>query len=152
MNNFRNRPNGDYIFNADWDELFVLTEYWKSDLLFYKDDSMFLDELINKYILWISKDEDLEKVRVIKKSVVETTNKCLKLLERVQKHLIHLTNLIDNPFPYDTQKFREEHQQLEDDFTEFLKAFRNNRKEVFKVTKYLLERDEFIRTLVKASL
>lgn len=151
MNNFRTRLNGNYIFNANWKELYVLTEYWKSDLLFYKDDLMFLDKLIDKHILWISKEEDYEKVRAIEKNVAKTNDICTSLLERIQKHLTHLGNLMVNPFVYDEQKFREEHQQLEDDITEFIKTYRANKKEVFEVTKHLIESDELIRILAKNS-
>jgi len=42
MNNFRNRPKYNYIHEADWQQLIILTEHWKSDLLFYKDDIRFL--------------------------------------------------------------------------------------------------------------
>ncbi len=151
MSDLRNRPNGNYIYSANWHELYVLTEHWKSDLMFYKDDLMFLDKLIDTHVLWISKEEDLEQVRAIEKSIVETNNKCIILLERVQLHLTHLANLIDNPFTYDAQKFRNEHQQLEDDFTAFLKIFRTNRKEVFEITEHLIESDKLIRLLTKNS-
>ena len=53
--------------------------------------------------------------------------------------------ILVNPFKYDSQKFREEHQQLEDDISVFIKTFRENRKEVFEVTKHVIESDEFIR-------
>jgi len=148
MNDFRNRPNGTYIFDANWQDLYVLTEHWKSDLLFYKDDLNFLDHLIDKYFMWISKKEDIDAVRTIEKSIAETNKKCAVLLQQVNKHLTHLSNLIDHPFKYDSQKFRNEHQKLEDDITNFVKAFRANRKEVFKVTKYVIESEEFIRQLI----
>ena len=152
MDNFRNRPNGKYIFNANWEELYVLTKHWKTDLLFYKDDLIFLDELIDNYLLWISKEENLEAAKNTGKSMAEITEKCEVLLERVQQHLRHLSNLIINPFAYNSQKFREEHQQLEDDFTEFIKTFRVVKKAVFKLTKHLVESNEFIRLLAKSSL
>lgn len=151
MKDFRTRLNGNYIFYANWKELYVLTEYWKSDLLFYKDDLMFLDRLIDKHILWISKEEDYEKVRSIEKNVAKTNDICISLLERVQKHLTHLSDFMINPFVYDEQKFREEHQQLEDDITEFIKTYRTNKKEVFEVSKHLIESDELIRILTKSS-
>ncbi|WKB81223.1 hypothetical protein QYR09_15915 [Cellulophaga lytica] len=46
MSNFRNRPADNYINEANWQQLFLLTKHWKSDLLFYKDDLRFLHQLI----------------------------------------------------------------------------------------------------------
>lgn len=148
MSDFRNRPNGTYIFEAKWEELYILTKHWKSDLLFYKDDLKFLDHLIDKYFIWISKKEDIVAVRSIDNSILETTKKCSDLLKMVEKHLSHLANLIEDPFKYDSHQFRTEHQQLEDDITNFVKTFRDNRKEVFEVTSLVLESDDFIRQFV----
>lgn len=145
MSDFRNRPNGNYIFDANWKELYVLTKHWKSDLLFYKDDLKFLDHLIDKYFIWISKKEDSDAMRSIEKSIVKTDKICSDLLERVEKHLTHLAGLMEDPFKYDSNQFRIEHQQLEDDISNFVKTFRENRKEVFEVTSLVVESDDFIR-------
>lgn len=143
----RNRPNGTYTFDANWQELYVLTEHWKSDLLFYKDDLNFLDHLIDKYFIWISKKEDIDIVRKIDASIAKTSKQCSNLLKRIDKHLAQLANLMNNPFKYDSHKFRNEHQQLEDDITKFLKAYRANREKVFAITKHIIESDEFIRQI-----
>jgi hypothetical protein len=148
MSDFRNRPNGAYILDANWEALYFLTKHWKSDLLFYRDDLNFLDNLIDKYLIWISNKKDSEAVRKIDNSILETAKKCSDLLKRVNKHLLHLADLMEDPFKYDSHQFRAEHQQLEDDITNFVKVFRNNRKEVFEVTKMVIESDEFIRQFV----
>lgn len=148
MSDFRNRPNGNYIFDANWKELYVLTKHWKSNLLFYKDDLKFLDHLIDKYFIWISKKEDSDAVRSIEKSIVKTDKICASLLKRTEKHLTHLEGLMEDPFKYDSHQFRTEHQQLEDDITNFVKTFRENRKEVFEVTSLVVESDDFIRQFV----
>jgi hypothetical protein len=57
MRNFINRPKDDCIREADWQKLYILTEHWKSDLLFYKQDLKFLHHFIDKYFLRISKRE-----------------------------------------------------------------------------------------------
>lgn len=148
MGDFRNRPNGNYIFDANWKELYVLTKHWKSDLLFYKDDLKFLDHLIDKYFIWISKKEYSDAMRSIEKSIIKTDKICANLLKRAEKHLTHLAGLMEDPFKYDSNQFRDEHQQLEDDISNFVKTFRDNRKEVFEVISLVVERDDFIRQFV----
>jgi hypothetical protein len=149
MSDFRNRPNGNYLFNANWEELYILTKYWKSDLLFYKDDLNFLNNLIDKYLIWITNEKDSEAVRKIDNGILETTKKCTDLLQRIDKHLTDLANLMEEPFKYDTKQFRTEHQQLEDDITNFVKMFRTNRKEVFEVTEHIIESEDFIRKVME---
>lgn len=148
MGDFRNRPNGTYILDANWEALYILTKHWKSDLLFYRDDLNFLDNLIDKYLIWISNKKDSVAVRNIDNNILETAKKCTDLLQRVDTHLTDLANLMKDPFKYDSHQFRTEHQQLEDDITNFVKFFRNNRKEVFEVTKLVIESDEFVRQFV----
>lgn len=147
MTNFRSRPKDGYIFNASWEELYVLAKHWQSDLLFYKDDMRFLGNLMNKYFIWISRIETIEMVRNIEAKLAETEIKCESLLERIQLHLTHLTNLMEDAFKYDTQKFRAEHLKLENDIAEFVKDFRKNRNEVFTVTEYFIGSEEFLYRL-----
>ena len=133
MNDFRNRPNSNYIFDADWQDLYMLTEHWKSDLLFYKDDLKFLNNLLEKYFLL--KTKDLESFKSIQNTMKETTSQCLELLKKVNKHLVDLAAIIINPQNYDSHKFRTDHQKLEDAISNFENTFRVHRKEVFKSTK-----------------
>ena len=96
MNDFRKRPKGKYIQNANWNELYVLTEHWKSDLNFYKDDLRFLKFLINKYFIWLTKEENVKEVKSIEKSLHDTEVICNNLVEKVKKHLIQLGDLSEN--------------------------------------------------------
>jgi len=147
MTEFRNRPNDNYIHEADWQKLYILTEYWKSDLLFYKDDLTFLDHLIDKYFIWISKKENIDLVRDIELNLLQIYKQGNSLLKRVNKHLHHLAELIDDPFKYDSHQFRTEHEKLEDSIADFIKSFRKNRKDVFAITEYIIDNEEFVRQL-----
>lgn len=147
MNEFRNRPKDDYILEADWSKLYVLTEHWKSDLLFYKDDLTFLHHLIDKYFLYLSKRENIDRVQEIEVNLLKVDKQCASLLEKTTKHLMHLAELMDNPFAYDSHKFREEHANLEDRLAQFVKDFRKNRKEVFTITEHIIDGEELVRQL-----
>ena len=52
----------DFLKDGPWDELYVLTEHWRSDFQFYKDDLRFLHHLIDKYFMWITKPENFDLV------------------------------------------------------------------------------------------
>lgn len=144
MSDFRNRPNGRYIFEADWQELYLLTEHWKSDLLFYADDLRFLHHLIDKYFIWISKKENIDVVRDAEVNLIDADNQSSSLLKRIDIHLTHLVELIDDPFKYDSHIFRTEHENLEDAITSFRKTVRGNRKDIFAVTEQVIGSEEFV--------
>lgn len=82
MSDFRNRPKGNYIFETDWQELYVLTEHWKSNLLFYTDDLKFLNHLIDKYFMWMTKKENIDLVRETEVNLMETDKQCSSLLKK----------------------------------------------------------------------
>ncbi|WP_299524390.1 hypothetical protein [uncultured Lutibacter sp.] len=77
----RNRPNGSCIFEANGQELYILTEHWKSDMLFYKEDLNFLNHLIDKYFIWISKKEDADLVKKIDTSILIINVQCSTLIK-----------------------------------------------------------------------
>ena len=75
MNDDTKSTQENNIEEVKWQELYVLTDHWKSDLAFYKDDLRFLHHLIDKYIIWITKDENLNMVQDIKKILFEIKSK-----------------------------------------------------------------------------
>ena len=127
----------------NWEEVYVLTEHWKSDLLFYKDDLLFLHHLIDKYFIWITKAENLILVKEIKVDLFDLGIKCGDLLEKVGKHIIQLGYLVENQKREDSGIFTMEHQHLENEITTFVKTFRLNRKEVFAITEYIMDSEAF---------
>ena len=86
-------------------------------------------------------------VREIEIGLLEMDNQSSTLLQRAIKHLHHLAELIDDPFAYDSHKFRTEHEQLDYDFVHFVEDFRKNRKEVFTITEHLINKEEMVRRL-----
>ena len=147
MSDFRNRPKDNFIHEATWEQLYVLTEHWQSDILFYKQDLNFLHHLIDKYFLYLSKKENIDLVLEIEVNLLDVEKQCNTLLERINKRLHHLSELVDDPFTYVSDKFRDEHEQLEDDLAQFLKDFRQNRKEVFSITEHMIGGEELIKQL-----
>tara|TARA_B110000211_G_C13969364_1_gene504232 strand:- start:486 stop:947 length:462 start_codon:yes stop_codon:yes gene_type:complete len=147
MNDFRNRPKDNYIYEANWQKLYMLTEHWKSDLSFYRDDLSFLHHLIDAYFLWISKKENIDMLQKMEVNLLKIDKQCASLLERTNKHLHHLSELIEDPFKYDSHHFRAEHEVLEDKLTQFLKDFRQNRKEIFTIKEHIIDGEELVRHL-----
>lgn len=138
---FRLRPKDDYIFTTTWEELYVLTHHWISDLKFYEDDLKFFLHLIDKYFIWINEKEHQKEVGKIRKGVIELTREVTYLKKETSKHLGHIKDIIEEPFTHDSHKFREEHQKLEDEISDFVKTCRNQRKEVFSVIEHVIENE-----------
>ena len=141
MENLRYRPKGNFSQEAEWQQLYILTEHWQSDLQFYKGDLDFLFHLIDKYFLSLIQKENLDEMRGLTKSLSEEIKDCNSLLKKTSSHLTHLSELIDYPFKYDSHQFRSEHEKLEDEIVTFVKKFKKNKKETFAITEQVIKKE-----------
>lgn len=130
------------INEINWQELYILTDHWKSDLDFYKDDLRFLHHLIDKYIIWITKDDNLNLVKDIEKNLFEIKKKSVDLMKELSTHQGNLGLMVENPVQSSNPQFLKDHEVLEEKVSNFVKLFRSNRKEVFKITEYIIDSEE----------
>ena len=142
MSETTNSQTADFLQNGPWDELYVLTKYWNSDLEFYRDDLRFLHRLIDKYFVWIVKTENLERVNKLKKELSDLKKKGKDLLAKVGKHSIQLGYLVEEPNKPDAGIVITEHEHLEEEMSQFVQSFRENRRDVFAITEYIIDSEK----------
>ncbi len=143
----RIRPKSDYLHKASFENLYILTEHWKSDIDFYRDELRFLHTLIDKYFIWMIKEGNISKVQSLSNKLSKIIDQKKELFNTINKHLLHLEELIENSFSHDEKMFRDEHEILEDEFTEFVKNFKVLKKEIFAITEHVIE-DEKLQYLL----
>lgn len=142
MSDMRENDELDFLKDGPWDELYVLTSHWKSDLEFYRDDLRFLHHLADKYFMWITKQENLDMVKELKQGLFDLGTTCTDLLAKVDRHHVQLGRLVENPNEADAGVIKTEHEHLESEISQFVKAFRDNRKEVFAITEYVIDSEQ----------
>lgn len=97
--------------------------------------------LIDKYFIWLINKEHLDEIRNLASGLSEISKNCDGLLEKTAKHLIHLSELIDDPYKYDSHKFRSEHEELENEIASFILKLRKIKKETFAVSEQVIEKE-----------
>ena len=112
----------------EWAGLFILAEHWQSDLKFYADESQFLRSLIDKYFMWLIDEKYIDSTKKLATRLMKLEKRRSQMENSVAEHLKHLANLIQNPFPYDAQAFRDEHGGLEILLTDLSEGFPNHKK------------------------
>lgn len=147
MKALRTRPKGPYIFEADWKELYVLTEHWISDLEFYRDDLKFMHLLLRDYFMWLFREEGMVPGREMEREIKNLDQRCMALLAESRKLLTHLADLIDDPYKYDSHVFRRDYDRLEEEIAGFVADFRKGRKKVYGLAKHLMSSEEFMEQL-----
>lgn len=139
MKEFRIRPKSDYMHEASNESLFALTEHWQSDMAFYTDEIAFLQGLFDKYFVLMSKEDKIDLVQAEANELIKLNETCNSLKQRMEKHLEHLEELEENAFSHDEQAFRDEHAKLEDEFSAFVKRYREVKRNVFTISEEAME-------------
>jgi hypothetical protein len=125
---YRLRPKSDYLMLAPWEELYRLTEQWKKDLLFYKDELTFLDKLLTLY--GERSNPDTAKSRDLNNDAITQLR---SLIKQTDQHLAHLGKIIKQADNSEDLLFREEHNVLEDNINAFLESFQQQKRNLFRV-------------------
>ena len=133
--------------SSSWEELYILSNHWKSDMEFYQDDLKFLYHLVDKYIIWITKDKNLKLVEEIKNRLFELKSNSIQLLEKVNSHRLDIGHIIDGTSHIKESYIKKEHQELQLNMSDFVKDFRDNRKNVFRITEYIIDSEELPNVL-----
>ncbi len=120
-------------------QLYILAGHWKSDLRFYRDDLRFLHHLIDKYFIWITKKEHLDKVLKLKAELHRLQTKSENLLLQVLEHQGQLGHYVERTNGNDIGINMKNHVHLEEEMATFVKSFRANRKEVMKLSGYIID-------------
>jgi cysteinyl-tRNA synthetase len=141
MENLSLISKGDSNYTGEYQQLYILTEHWRSDLEFYKNALRFLHHLINKYFVWFAHKEHHAEMTNLVSRLSEITRMCNDLLRKTSENLRHLTALIDEPFKYDFHQFKSEHENLESEVVSFIKIFREIKKESFAVSEQVIEQE-----------
>lgn len=139
MKDLSANQTSDFLKRTAWEELYVLTQHWKSDLDFYKDEMQFLNNLINKYFIWMTKDENIDKVRLMVVNLSKLEKQRILLATDIKKHLSHIAGIMESAFTHNEQAFRDEHAALEEKMVLLIKDIRKVKKEVFAITEHIME-------------
>jgi cysteinyl-tRNA synthetase len=141
MENLSLISKGDSNYTEEYQQLYILTEHWKSDLEFYKNALRFLHYLIDKYFVWFAHKEHHDEMTNLASRLSEITRICDELLRKTSENLSQFTALIDEPFKYDFHEFKSEHDELENEIVLFIKKFREIKKESFAVSEQVIEQE-----------
>ena len=122
-----------YLHQSSWEELFVITEHWQSDILFFKDELRFLQGIIVKYFPQLLKHKSIIYLKPLDEHFIHLAKTADELTQSFEKHRRHIEELIDDPFAYDDNKFREEHEILENKFASFVIEFQEEKKQIYRI-------------------
>jgi len=122
--------------------LYKLTEIWKNNMECQLFEIEFPERLIETFFVKLLLQENLDTLRELQNDLFQAKNGSKDLQQHIQIHLDHIVDLLDEPFKYKASIFRQDHEQLEDDVSEFISMQKTIRFTVFKMTKDVLESEK----------
>jgi hypothetical protein len=125
-----------------WHSLYAITQHWKSDLIFFEDELNFFRLLIDKHLSLLIDQKNIDQTRLMVSHVIGLENERTVLLKRVETHVGHIADLVENPFAQNAQEDRREHERLAPEFASFVKSFRKVKTEVFKITEKVIHSEK----------
>jgi hypothetical protein len=132
-------------------KFYVLAEHWKSDLEFYKDELNFLSSLINKYFLWLIKDQELPKIQLVAARLDKNVKTRAELSKKTINYMSDIKEMMDYSLKQGDKKLdkqlEEQHEKLEEDMTLFMKNFRALKKDIFSITEAVMEQEKVKRLI-----
>ncbi|WP_016991306.1 hypothetical protein [Flavobacterium sp. ACAM 123] len=141
MENLKSEPKTNFSGEAQWHQMYLLTEQLYSDLQFYKDDLSFLYHLVDNYFMGLTHYGNLDEMRGIAKELTDESSTCDELQNKSALHLKQLAELIDAPHKYDSNQIRSEHDKLQNEVISFVNKLRKNKIEVFAITEKVIKKE-----------
>lgn len=142
METFKSRLQKGQINEAEWQELYILTRHWKEDLDFYREDLQFLQQLINRYSIWIKSTENSKAANTLLADLHRLTNDSKLLLKKIDQHLEQLSSMMQGNKGINTEDILQDQENLENSIAEFIKEFRTNRKQVYMVSEKIMDSED----------
>ncbi len=142
METFRSRLQKGDITERDWKELYILARHWKDDLHFYQEDIQFLQKLIGRYSIWITSKDNGITTNTLLSDLHGLNNGSKIILEELNHHLGNLSSLMQGNGSVSKEGVIEDQVDLEDKIADFIKGFRKNRQQVYRVSEKIMDSED----------
>lgn len=121
---------GELHKKATLEELHAASLSWKSTVAFWRIEMRFFQNLIDKYFMDMTTEQNLGKTTEVVDQMSLIRDRGLRELDaNVEEHEQHLAQLLDHQ--WDEKKYREEHYLLATGMAEFQKKFQELKQQVF---------------------
>ena len=142
MEELRIRPKSNYLQTATWQELYLLTKHWKSDIKFANYEINFFMGLVDKYFIWVKDKDQIVQVQHLSNISEHLSSELENIDKAITKHLNYIRLFINSNISRDEEAFRVEHAMLEDKIVGFMNALRETKREIFNLTEEMLNNEK----------
>lgn len=121
--------------NENWDELYFVTDGWKTDMEVFNFELQYLRNLMHANLAYLLKDGDAHQIQLTLKKIAKIIVQNKTITAQIDEHLLTLERLVMSTFFIDNQGVRKDNNSIEGDFYEFTRTFSRIKKETVYITK-----------------
>lgn len=137
-----------YIEWLSPDEMHEASLQWFSELLFVRDEQMFLNNLIKSFTLQLTDSQVFVESKAIVDSLLNSEKQVVLLMKKVQIHESQLEIMMDDVDQLKMEKaYTETHRDLLIEINEYLSDYRKIKERLFKVVSGIMKKGKQKRLL-----
>lgn len=135
------KPKGSTNKKTIMQNLFFCAENWKNNAEFELFEIEFLQDLIDSNFAQLIEQENFDELRELQRDVLEASQETQQLIQQIDVHMHHITQIIDAPFTYDASVLKTAHQLLEDSTSDISKKHKTIKITTFNMIKDIFRHD-----------
>ena len=137
-----------YIEWLSPEEMHEMSNQWFSELMFIKDEQLFLNDLIKSYTLQLTDKEVFEKSKELVDGLLKAEKEVVTLMKKVQLHSNQLEIMIDDVDQLKMEKaYKLTHNDLLFAVNGYVSKYRALKEKLFKLVSMVMKIDKQKRLL-----
>ncbi|MDE1207921.1 hypothetical protein [Tenacibaculum larymnensis] len=132
-----------YVEWLSAEDMHLTSKQWLSELSFLKDEQLFFEDLIRKYIFELIAPDQFKKTTKIVELLSSSRKKTEELIKLVEAHERGLEVMVDGVDEVvEEEVYKNEHRRLIVMFSEFLKEYKNLKQTLFTTVKKIAKSEK----------
>tara|TARA_R110002051_G_C8614129_1_gene482326 strand:- start:78 stop:521 length:444 start_codon:yes stop_codon:yes gene_type:complete len=137
-----------YIEWLSPEEMHDMSIQWFSELMFIKDEQLFLNNLIKSYTIQLTDKNIFEKSKELVADLLKAEKEVVSLMKKVQLHSNQLEIMVDDVDQLEMEKaYKATHNDLMLAVNEYGANYRNIKEKLFKLVSKVMKSDKQKRLL-----
>ncbi|MGG6230067.1 hypothetical protein [Tenacibaculum sp. SDUM215027] len=118
------------------EDMHLASKQWLSELSFLKDEQLFFEDLIRKYIFELIAPDQFKKTTKIVESLSSSRKRTEKLIKLIETHERGLKVMVDGVEQViEEEVYKNEHKRMIVEVSEFLKGYQDLKQTLFTTVK-----------------
>lgn len=132
-----------YVEWQSAEDMHLTSKQWLSELSFLKDEQLFFEDLIRKYIFELITPDQFKKTTKIVESLSDSRKRTEELIKLVEAHERGLEVMVDGVDEMiEEEVYKNEHRRLIVMFSEFLKEYKDLKQTIFTTVKKIAKSEK----------